>query len=133
MLKIGELASQARCQVETIRFYEREGLLPPPARSEGNYRLYGEEHVARLQFIRHCRSFDMTLDEIRTLLHLRDSPAENCHDVDELLDRHIVGVAERIGQLQQLKRQLEELRGACAHSQSTRECGILHRLDIGSA
>ncbi|MCV6070998.1 MerR family transcriptional regulator, partial [Escherichia coli] len=67
-MKIGELAQTAGTGVETVRFYEREGLLPLPARSSGNYRVYNGEHVDRLAFIRHCRSLDMTLDEIRVLL-----------------------------------------------------------------
>ena len=71
-MKIGELAKLTDCQVETIRYYEREGLLPEPARSEGNYRLYTQAHVERLTFIRNCRSLDMTLEEIRSLLNLRD-------------------------------------------------------------
>lgn len=128
-MKIGELASRAGCQVETVRFYEREGLLPPPARSAGNYRQYGESHMARLQFIRHCRSFDISLDEIRTLLRLRDSPTENCCDADEILDRHILQIAERIGQLRQLQQQLEQLRGTCSSPQAAGECGILHGLE----
>ncbi|MHB1247791.1 MAG: MerR family transcriptional regulator, partial [Sulfuriferula sp.] len=60
-IKIGELAKRTACQVETIRYYEREGLLSPPARSAGNFRLYGNAHVDRLHFIRHCRSLDMSL------------------------------------------------------------------------
>ena len=67
-IKIGELARRTECQVETIRYYEKEGLLPEPTRSRGNYRLYGEAQVERLQFIRHCRSLDMTLGEVRALL-----------------------------------------------------------------
>ena len=63
-MKIGELAKRTGCPVETIRYYEREGLLPEPARSEGNYRQYTLAHVERLSFIRHCRSLDMTQDEI---------------------------------------------------------------------
>ena len=76
-MKIGELAKLADCQVETVRYYEREGLLPAPARSGGNYRLYSSEHVERLTFIRNCRTLDMTLDEIRSLLALMDRPEGN--------------------------------------------------------
>src|SRR5690606_9458021 len=72
-LKIGELALQTGSSVETIRYYEQQDLLPQAMRSASNYRLYGDEHVKRLQFIRHCRSLDMTLDEIRTLLSFRDT------------------------------------------------------------
>ena len=74
MMRIGELGKKADCLVQTVRFYESEGLLPEPARSEGNFRLYDEVHLQRLLFIRRCRAKDMTLDEIRQLLNLRDRP-----------------------------------------------------------
>jgi DNA-binding transcriptional MerR regulator len=77
----------------TIRYYEREGPLLEPARSEGNYRLYTDIHVERLQFIRHCRVLDMMLEEIRNLLGLRDAPDENCSEVNALLDEHIVSTS----------------------------------------
>src|SRR3546814_16484795 len=88
-MKIGELAKRTESTVETIRYYEKEGLLPEPSRSDGNYRLYGEEHIERLRFIRHCRTLVMALDEVRTLLRYRDTPTEECGDVHALLDEHI--------------------------------------------
>ena len=91
--KIGELALQTGSSVETIRYYEQQNLLPQALRSASNYRLYGDAHVKRLQFIRHCRSLDMTLDEIRTLLSFRDTPEENCAGVNTLLDKHIEPVS----------------------------------------
>src|SRR6266436_257726 len=103
-LKIGELAKRTSCPVETIRYYEREGLLREPARSEGNYRLYTDIHVERLQFIRHCRSLDMTLEEIRNLLKFRDAPDENCGEVNALLDEHIEHVSSRIKELRFLQK-----------------------------
>src|SRR5260370_28366556 len=112
-LKIGELAKRTGCLVETIRFYEREGLLLEPARSKGNYRLYANVHVERLQFIRHCRSLDMTLEEIRNLLRFRDAPNENCSEVDALLDEHIEHVAKRIKELKLLQKNLRGLRNLC--------------------
>lgn len=127
-LKIGELAERTGCLVETIRYYERKGLLPVPARSEGNYRLYSDAHAERLQFIRHCRSLDMTLDEIRILLGFRDAPDENCGEVNLLLDKHIGHVADRINELTRLQCQLHELRKMCATSQAAKDCGILHGL-----
>ena len=113
-LKIGELAKQTGCLVETIRYYEREGLLLEPARSEGNYRLYTDIHVERLQFIRHCRSLDMTLEEIRNLLRFRDAPNENCSDVNALLDEHIEHVSNRIRELRFLQKKLRRSCGAYA-------------------
>src|SRR5690625_3267562 len=76
-IKIGELAKRTGFTVETIRYYEKEGLLPEPARSHGNYRLYGDEHIERLRFIRHCRTLDMALSEVRILLQYRDTPYED--------------------------------------------------------
>ena len=106
MLRIGELAKRADCQVQTIRFYEAEGLLQEPARSEGNFRLYEEHHLERLLFIRRCRSRDMTLDEIRNLLTFRDRPELDCGEVNELVDAHIVQVRSKIRELKALEQQL---------------------------
>ena len=127
-MKIGELAKLTHTQVETIRYYEREGLLPETARSEGNYRIYAEAHAARLSFIRHCRGLDMSLGEIRTLLHFRDAPSENCGEVNALLDAHIGHVAARIRELRQLEKQLKSLRELCRETQAAEHCGILKEL-----
>ena len=127
-LKIGELASRTGCPVETIRYYEHEGLLSAPVRSNGNYRLYGKAHVERLSFIRHCRSLDMALDEIRTLLRFRDAPQENCDGANQLLDEHIGHVAARIDDLNMLARQLKSLRRQCGVAKAARDCGILNKL-----
>jgi Cd(II)/Pb(II)-responsive transcriptional regulator len=129
LFKIGQLATQTGAKVETIRYYEQQRLLPQPARSDGNYRLYGAEHVKRLQFIRHCRSLDMTLDEIRTLLDFRDTSDANCAGVNTLLDKHIGHVADRIKDLKALQTQLKQLRQQCHSVQSMVQCGILQELD----
>jgi Cd(II)/Pb(II)-responsive transcriptional regulator len=126
--KIGDLAKLTDCPVETIRYYEREGLLPAPARSEGNYRLYAQLHVERLTFIRNCRSLDMTLDEIRSLLALRDSPQDQCEGVNALIDEHIKHVSARIASLLVLQEQLTDLRQRCKGAPD--HCGILDRLEI---
>jgi Cd(II)/Pb(II)-responsive transcriptional regulator len=128
-LKIGELAKRTGCLVETIRYYEKEGLLREPSRSEGNYRLYTDIHIERLQFIRHCRSLDVTLKEIRNLLRFRDSPEENCSGVDALLDQHIEHVANRIRELKSLQMKLKALRGLCQHAQPAKNCRILQTLE----
>jgi Cd(II)/Pb(II)-responsive transcriptional regulator len=127
-MRIGELAGLADCKVETIRYYEQQGLLPPPERSEGNYRKYGNLHLERLRFIRHCRSLGMTLDNIRMLLSLRDSPEEACGPVDALLDEHISQVAARISELKILEAQLRELRGQCRSTTTSGDCRILQGL-----
>lgn len=127
-MKIGELAQQSGCLVETIRYYERVGMLAPPERSANNYRSYGRAHAERLAFIRHCRALDMTLDEIRTLLALRDRPEQDCGEVNDLLDRHIADVGARIAALTALESQLRELRGRCKTLDATRSCAILGAL-----
>lgn len=127
-MKIGDLAKLTQTQVETIRYYEREGLLPEPDRTEGNYRIYGTAHADRLAFIRHCRNLDMTLDEIRQLLRLKDDPASDCGDVNALLDEHIGHVASRIRELRALEKQLKSLRERCCEAQAAANCGILNEL-----
>ena len=130
-MKIGELASCTGSSVETIRYYEKQNLLPCPPRSDGNYRLYGAAHVERLQFIRHCRFLDMTLDEVRALLTFQDDGNADCVGVNELLDRHMEHVAKRIKELKALQRQLKELRAQCSSNQTMHECGILLELNKG--
>ena len=129
-MKIGELAKTTHTQVETIRYYEREGLLPETVRTEGNYRVYSPDHATRLSFIRHCRSLDMTLNEIRTLLTFKDAPQGDCAGVNELVDAHIAHVASRIKELKALERQLKELRQTCTESKETNQCGILAELSV---
>ena len=123
-MTIGELARRTGCGIETIRYYEHEGLLPKPGRTSGNFRRYGQEHAELLSFIRHCRSLDMALNEIRILLRFRSAPDENCGEVNALLDTHIGHVEERIAELQSLESQLKALR-----TKSAEHCGILLGLD----
>ena len=131
-MKIGELAAATDTPVETIRFYEREGLIPEPARTESNYRTYSPAHTQRLGFIRQCRSLDMALDEIRVLLRFRDEPLENCGEVNKVLDEHIEHVTQRLRELRSLEAQLRELRALCRSAQSGQSCGILEHLNTAS-
>lgn len=128
-MKIGALAEATGTPVETIRYYERAGLLPPPARADNNYRVYLPAHVERLAFVRQCRGLDMTLDEIRALIELRESPAEDCGDINALLDEHIGHVTQRIRELRVLEKELKVLRARCSAPHPVAECGILGELD----
>lgn len=128
MMRIGELGKKADCLVQTVRFYESEGLLPEPARSEGNFRLYDEVHLQRLLFIRRCRAKDMTLDEIRQLLNLRDRPELGCGEVNALVNAHIAQVRTKMKELRALERELMDLRRSCDSARTSRECGILNSL-----
>ena len=132
-MRIGNLAEATGTPVETIRYYEREGLIPAAQRSDNNYRLYTTAHAERLAFIRHCRNLDMTLDEIRSLLRLRDAPRENCGEINDLLDEHIGHVAKRIRELRALERDLKSLRARCTSPQAIDACGILNQLDSAAA
>jgi Cd(II)/Pb(II)-responsive transcriptional regulator len=131
-MKIGDLAKASSTPVETIRYYERQGLLPAPARSEGNFRVYEPSHLERLQFIRHCRGLDMSLDEVRVLLRVRDAPDSDCGDVNALLDAHIGHVSTRIRELRALERQLKALRARCTAQQGADACGILRGLEAAA-
>lgn len=131
-LRIGELAARTESPIQTIRYYERMGLLPSPRRSPGNYRLYGEADLGRLLFIRHCRSLDLSLAEIRALLTLRDEPAESCGDVNAVLDAHIDEVTQRISELRMLRGHLQALRARCGESRVVKDCRILDALSRGA-
>lgn len=127
-MRIGELSKKADCLVQTVRFYESEGLLPKPSRSEGNFRLYDEMHLQRLLFIRRCRAKDMALDEIRQLLSFRDQPDLDCGEVNALVDSHIDQVRAKIKELRALEEELMNWRRTCDTTRTTRECAILNSL-----
>lgn len=127
-MKIGELALASECKVETVRYYEREGLLSAPNRSAGNYRLYGAGHLERLTFIRHCRSLDMSLADVRRLLHFKDAPDENCGEVNSLLDTHLTKISQRMNELHTLQQQMIELRSLCSQESAAKDCAILQGL-----
>jgi len=127
-MRIGELASRAGCPVETVRYYEKAGLLPAPRRSGANYRDYGPADAERLAFILRCRSLDMSLPEIRTLLAAIERPEGDCAPVNALLDEHIDHVAARVAELKQLKTELEAIRAHCQGARAAKSCGILETL-----
>ena len=127
-MRIGDLARRAGCPVETVRYYEKAGLLPAPRRSSGNYRDYGQAHAERLAFIRRCRSLDMSLPEVRILLAAIERPEADCGPVNALLDDHIAHVGARIAELKQLKEELDAIRAHCAGSNAANACGILKTL-----
>src|SRR3970040_207100 len=108
-MRIGELARRADCPVETVRYYEKAGLLAAPRRSGANSRAYGAPHLERLAFIRRCRSLDMSLPEIRALLEAIERPGADCAPVDALLDEHIGHVAARIADLSALQEELDAI------------------------
>ena len=130
-MKIGDLAIAAATPVDTIRYYEREGLLPAPARTAANYRQYEQAHLERLLFIRNCRSLDLSLAEVRELLAVRDAPGDDCGVASRVLGGHIEHVVRRIHELRALEQQLHDLRARCGKNQPAAACGILDGLASG--
>ena len=125
---IGELARQAGCEVETIRYYEREKLLSAPRRGPSGYRQYQSEHLGELNFILHCRSLGISLNEIRQLADFKADPSLACEEINQLIDRHIVNVHQQIESLRLLEHQLQNLRERCRHGSDAAHCGILQTL-----
>lgn len=123
-MKIGELAASAGCDVQTVRYYEREGLLEAPERDASGYRRYANRHVQRMQFIRHCRSLDVPLSDVRQLLAFAAAPQQSCAAVDRLLDQHIAQVQQRRQALVTLEAQLVALRKRC-DGDASQPCAIL--------
>jgi MerR family transcriptional regulator, mercuric resistance operon regulatory protein len=111
-IQIGELSRRTGCNIETIRYYERIGLMPPPAR-RGRYRSYGGEDVGRLGFVRRARELGFTLDEVRALLGLTVGGQASCAEVRELAASHLKDVRTRIADLKRMERVLADSVSAC--------------------
>ncbi|PKO82481.1 MAG: Cd(II)/Pb(II)-responsive transcriptional regulator [Betaproteobacteria bacterium HGW-Betaproteobacteria-13] len=127
-MRIGELGQATGVDVETIRYYEKAGLLPAPARAANGCRAYGAAHLERLSFIRHCRALDMSLAEIPHLLAFVAHPAADGGEIDRLIDAHLGRVRSRLKSLHALEEQLAALRARCATGHVAADCGILHEL-----
>jgi Cd(II)/Pb(II)-responsive transcriptional regulator len=127
-MQIGELAKLAGCEVETIRYYEREKLLSAPTRSPSGYRQYRSEHLGELNFILHCRSLGISLAEIRLLAEFRADPSLACEEINHLIDRHIGSVHQQLESLHLLEQQLQALRERCRNGSDAAHCGILQTL-----
>lgn len=127
-MRIRELSGTTGVPVETIRYYERSGLLPEPPRQPNGYRQYGTQHRERLAFIRHCRDLGMPLAEVQRLLEFAEHPGDDCGGINGLIDAQIERVRQRRLDLQQLERQLSLLRAQCGTPHATTDCGILNEL-----
>ena len=127
-MKIGELAKLTGCSIQSIRYYEKEGLLNSILRSEGNFRLYNDESVRQLFFIKRCRSLDISLSEINQLSRLKSTPEQNCNDVNTLFDKHLQEVDLKIAELTKLKSQLLDLRHKCTEENRVEDCAIIQKL-----
>ncbi|MCQ4634563.1 MULTISPECIES: MerR family transcriptional regulator [Hyphomicrobiales] len=127
ILTIGYLAKKTGTKVETIRFYEKNGLLPEPGRTEGNYRAYDHAHLNRLSFIRRARDLGFSLDQVRGLLRLSDDRDQSCMAVDEIANEHRAEVERKIRDLQALKAELDSIIDQCSCG-TVADCRIIDSL-----
>ena len=129
LLPIGALSKATKVPIETIRYYEREGLIEEPVRGESGYRQYTSEVIARLYFIKRSKELGFTLKEIRELLSLRATENSRCNDVKEQAEAKISNIEEKIASLQRMKKALEKLVVECNGQSPIRECPILESLN----
>lgn len=127
MLTIGDLGKATKTKVETIRYYERIGLLTAPARTSGNYRSYGERELGRLSFIRRARDLGFALDQVRALLKLSDDRSQDCANVDRIAREHLGEVERKLADLEALRRELNALIDSCDGG-SVAQCRIIEAL-----
>ena len=126
-MRIGELSRATGTHIETIRYYEKIGLLAHPLRTSGNYRSYGEAHRKRLAFVRHSRELGFTIDEIRSLLDLSDHPDRDCGEADRIATSHLLQVEAKIAQLEALRDELARIIGSCRGG-ATADCRVIEAL-----
>ena len=129
LLTIGKVADRGGVRVQTIRYYERRGLLPKPARTASGYRKYSDEAVRRLQFIRRAQALGFSLGEIEELLSLRMQPGTTCGDIRKRARQKIATVNDKIEELQRIRDALGKLAAACKGQGPTSECPILEALE----
>ncbi|MBY0451210.1 MAG: MerR family transcriptional regulator [Cyanobacteria bacterium] len=128
-LTTGQLAKQSHVNVETLRYYEREGLLPEPSRSESGRRSFSPDMVARIRFIKRAQELGFTLKEIKELLSLRADPSVTCADVMEQIQEKIQEIDQKVNHLLAIKKALEHL-STCADLNPASECPILENLSF---
>jgi MerR family mercuric resistance operon transcriptional regulator len=129
---IGALSAQTGVNIETIRYYERIGIMPAPPRTEGRQRVYDADHVRRLTFIRRSRELGFSLDEIRDLLGLVRGHGLTCAEVKAMTDEHVADIRRKVKDLKRLERVLTDLAAQC-HGNKVPDCPILDALGGGSA
>jgi MerR family transcriptional regulator, copper efflux regulator len=126
---IGQLARKAQVHVETVRYYERRGLLPQPVRQWSGYRQYSQDDVTRLRFIKHAQRLGFSLKEIAELLSLRVDPDTSCREVKQRAEAKLVDIEEKILTLEQIQKALKQLVSACRGRGPTTMCPILEALE----
>ena len=123
----GEVSKRAGCHIETVRYYERIGLLPPPPRSKGGHRIYSRDHLKRLNFICRSRELGFTLKQVRDLLRLVDGGSYTCAEVKALTLDHVVEVRRKVADLRRMARVLKEMAARCEGG-TVPDCPIIDAL-----
>ena len=129
---IGELSKATGVKVVTIRYYEHVKLMPEPARTEGNYRIYSREHLHRLRFVRRCRDLGFTLDQLRDLLRLSVQSRRRCSGIDRITENHLKEIESKIADLGRLAAQLRRIKNGCPGKGRIADCRILAALSPSS-
>lgn len=127
-LTIGQLAKKTGVSVDTIRYYEKIGLLEKAKRTAGNYRHYSEQMLSELLFLKHCRELGITLQDIQKLKDMSENPNQTCMEVDHLIDQYLAEVSQKIKNLEHLKQDLTHLKQQCSQHRTIEQCGILKEL-----
>ena len=130
---IGQLAIAAGLPTSTLRYYERAGLLKPTGRSEGNYRLYGEEALERLRFIRAAQATGFTLDDVTRMLGHRHASAASCREVQGLIENRLLEIKRRMEDLRHVERVLRSALDACRKTEAPGHCELIDRLSQASS
>lgn len=128
-MQIGALAEQAGVNVQTVRYYERRGLLRRPTRTDGGFRVFPRETVAVIRFVKRAQDLGFTLEEIQELLRLREDRVSPCADVRAVAESKIANIDRRIEGLTAIRHALTTLVAACRRNRTKRECPILEALD----
>jgi DNA-binding transcriptional MerR regulator len=128
--RIGDLAKQAGVKVVTIRYYEQAGLLPACERTAGNYRVYAQEHLQRLNFVRRCRELGFSLEQIRDLLLLSAAQSPTCADVCGVAANHLKEVESKITDLKRLASELRRIGSSCNGKRPSAECRLIASLTL---
>ena len=126
---ISDIAKNTDLSTDTIRFYEKRGLIQPNFRASNQYRNYGEEALKRLIFIKRCRALGMSLKEIEYLIQLEQNPEQDCCEVNQMIDQHLIDISNKIKELQLFKQQLMTLRESCNTPTTINHCQILKTLE----
>lgn len=125
---IGQLAKKSALTVDSIRYYEKIGLLDKPQRTAANYRYYSEQQLADLLFVKHCRELGITIQDIQKLKQLAANPQQTCMQVDDLIDQYLADVSQKIKNLKHLQQDLSHLKQQCSQHRTIEQCGILKEL-----